>query len=43
MTPAESSSVFSLLREIPYGLAIHLLLLPTPSRDDAVAVGYKLR
>ena len=24
-----------------YGLVVHLLLLPTPSRDDAVAVGYR--
>ena len=29
--------------EPSYGLVVHLLLLPTPSRDDAVAVGYKLR
>ena len=24
-----------------YGLVVHLLLLPTPPRDDAVAVGYR--
>ena len=27
--------------QFPYGLVVHLLLLPTPSRDDAVAVGYR--
>ncbi|MGD0226747.1 MAG: hypothetical protein ABSF71_30835, partial [Terriglobia bacterium] len=42
-TPTESSSGFSLAREISYGLAVHLLLLPTPCHHDAVAVGYKLR
>ena len=36
ITPAVSSS-------LSYGLVIHLLLLSTPPRDDAVAVGYKLR
>jgi hypothetical protein len=35
-TPAESSS-------LSYGLAVHLLLLSTLSRDSAVAVDYKLR
>src|SRR5271167_4953458 len=27
--------------EASYGLVVHLLLLPTPSHDDAVAVGYR--
>jgi hypothetical protein len=36
LTPAVSSSS-------SYGLAVHLLLLPTAPCDDAVAVGYKLR
>jgi hypothetical protein len=27
--------------EASYGLVVHLLLLPTPSGDDAVAVGYR--
>ena len=40
---AESSSGSSPFGETSYGLVVHLLLLPTPSRDDAVAVGYKLR
>jgi hypothetical protein len=26
---------------VSYGLVVHLLLLPTPPRDDAVTVGYK--
>ena len=26
---------------LSYGLVVHLLLLPTPSRDDAVAVGFR--
>ena len=33
-TPAESGSLY-------YGLVFHLLLLPTPPHDDAVAVDYK--
>jgi hypothetical protein len=41
--PAESSSASSPVGETSYGLAVHLLLLSTPSRDDAVAVGYELR
>jgi hypothetical protein len=40
-TPAESSSVSSLTGKASYGLVVHLLLLPTPSCDDAVAVGYR--
>ena len=36
ITPAESSF-------LSYGLAVHLLLLPTPPCSDAVAVGFKLR
>ena len=41
LTPAESSSVPSLMGKASYGLVVDLLLLPTPSRDDAVAVGYR--
>ncbi|MEB2309828.1 MAG: hypothetical protein OZ917_11070, partial [Candidatus Brocadiaceae bacterium] len=39
---AESSSSF--LRQSQdkfYGLAFHLSLLPTPSHDDTVTVGYR--
>src|SRR5262249_13945250 len=38
---AESRSVSSLNRKASSGLVVHLLLLSTPSRDDAVAVGYR--
>ena len=41
LAPAESSSVPSLTGKASYGLVVHLLLLPTPSHDDAVAVGYR--
>ena len=41
LTPAESRSVSSLNRKASSGLVVHLLLLSTPSRDDAVAVGYR--
>ncbi len=41
LSPAESSSVSFLMGKVSYGLVVHLLLLPTPSRDDAVAVGYR--
>ena len=41
LAPAESSSVSFLMGKASYGLVVHLLLLPTPSRDDAVAVGYR--
>ena len=41
LSPAESSSVSFLMGKASYGLVVHLLLLPTPSHDDAVAVGYR--
>jgi len=41
LTLAESRSVSSLNRKASSGLVVHLLLLSTPSRDDAVAVGYR--
>ncbi len=41
LVPAESSSASSPAGEASYGLVVHLLLLPTPSHDDAVAVAYR--